>query len=482
MAQLEAVLFDFDNTLVNTKHLKPFRDSRDFASITSQDRARTSCYRPVVRLLRRLKEKGIRTGLVTNSPRSYVEPLLQHHGLSDLLDEVVTYSDVGATGKKPSPHGINKALEALGIDARQNVVYVGDEYIDVVAAYRAGVIPIVATWGSRESVSTPPAASLSSAGLLEATDDVDEIMLFAERCAEHKSRDFERKAAHFLPLDEHSEIPTIRQKLKTFCLGRYFSQKSVTTAQLHDSHALSCEIARKDSDPNYRPPSWMAEMLLKIAKSAGLYLFDGARQVDVITIVPHKPGKQPRLEYLLAEMSTMAESLGWDVEFRPDLLYFDKHAAKSLRGLGTDERRHEQNEHLHAEDVDLEGKVVIVIDDVITTGATINRALELLEENGAEVYGLGIAKTVSIVEDTKHCTMCGRAMLIRKHIQTGERFWGCSGYHENRACTHTEPFEIIPCPKCARPLRIQKNKAKGTLFYGCTGWRDNPPCRYTKNI
>lgn len=479
MTKLRAVLFDFDNTLVNTACLRNFRESKEFFAITDAHIAQTKIYKPVVLLLRRLKEKRVRTGVVTNSPLTYVNRLIEHHGLGELLDVVVAYNDVGPAGKKPSATGIDLALDRLQITDKSLVAYVGDEYTDIVAAYRAGVLPVAPTWASRKSVSTPPAAHLSSACLLEMADDIEEKLLFAERCAENGTTTFERKSARFLPLDDASDVSPIRQKLRTFCLGRYFSQKSPTTAILHDRHALSLEIAKKDALGDYRPPQWMADMLLKITMSAGLYLFEDGRQVDVVTVIPKKPFKPERLELVLREMSGLAPST---IEFREDLLFFDDEAAASLRGYGSAERRLEQQHHLHGTNVDLHGKNVLVIDDVITSGATINQAIALLDSMGAEsVHGIGIGKTVSIVEEAKPCPKCGRDMLISKNGATGERFWSCSGYFEEKICAHSEPLEIVPCPKCGRPLRLAKNKRKGTLFYGCTGWGEEPSCSYTRN-
>lgn len=388
---------------------------------------------------------------------------------------------MGPRGKKPSPAGIVLALEKLGIKEPHLVAYVGDEYTDVVAAYRAKVIPIVPSWASRNSVSTPPFGDLSSAGLIELANEPHEKALFAERCAEHRGTTFDRKDARFLPLDEASDVATIRQKLKVFCLGRYYSQKSVTTAELHDRHPLSLEIAKKDASAMYIPPGWMADMLLKIANSAKLYLFDGKESIDIVTVVPNKPGKHPRLEQMLKQMEELASSTGIKIEFRTDLLYFDTAATSSLRSLSAHERRMEQEQHLHVHPVNLSGKNILIIDDVITTGATIGKAIRLLEQQGASsVHGIGIAKTVSIPEDTKPCPMCHRDMMIMKNRDTGERFWSCSGYFESQACKHTEQLNPILCPLCNFPLRLKRNGRDNSLFYGCSGWNESHRCKYTK--
>lgn len=483
MARLEAAIFDFDNTLVSTGVLKAFRDAAQFGAITDDLVAKTKVYRPVVNLIRKLRENDVKIGIVTNSPRKYVTRLLDHHQLSGLFDQLVAYDDVGAEGKKPSPAGLDLAIKNLKVRDRSRVAYIGDEYIDVVAAYRAEIIPIVATWGSKESVSTPPGALLHSMGLLQMASDIDEKMLFAERCADRKSTNFSREEARFLNLDENADVATVRHKMKTFCLGRYFSQTGATTAALHDKHELSLEIAKKDLPGGYTPPQWMAEMLLKVVRAAGSYIHEDKRSVDIVTVVPRKSGKPERLELVLRKMEELSKGAGGSIQFRDDILYFDERAVKSLRGLKPKERRIEQEANLRCRAKDLAGKSVVIIDDVITTGATINKAIRLVEALGAaDVHGLGIAKTVSIQEDLKkECSVCGRNMLISKNRSTGERFWSCSGYHDAKACSHTEPLTDNPCPWCGRQLRLKQNQAKKTLFYGCPGWSEKPPCKYTRS-
>lgn len=485
MSVLKAAIFDLDNTLLNTESLRAYREEGRFSEITNELRAETRIYKPVLNMLRRLRDAGVSLGVLTNSPSSYAIPLLRHHDLEQYFSAVVTYSHVGHDGKKPSPKGLIHTLGALGISDPSAAIYVGDEAIDVMAAYRAGVYPITPTWATRKSMSLAPYASLSSAGVMEIIGDIEEKMLFAERCSIHGGTEFARKDARFLALDENSDVAPIRTKLRTFCLGRYFSQKNETTALLHDRHALSLEIAKKDHVDDYRPPEWMADMLFKVIKSSPQFLFDGdGRKIDLVTIIPRKPGKLERLEYVLADMRAIAEGLGVRLDFDPEVFYFDGDAAKSLRGHSASQRKEEQNAHLHIAKIkQVEERNVIVIDDVVTTGATINRAIDLLYSAGcSSAYGIGVAKTVSISEEKKPCPKCRRDMLIRKNHGTGERFWSCSGYMDARACTHTEPLEVIVCPRCSRTMRLQKNKRDGSHFMSCSGWNKVPKCNYTYTV
>ncbi|WP_140919469.1 HAD-IIIA family hydrolase [Limnobaculum xujianqingii] len=159
--KVEAVLFDLDNTLANTDILQDIRNRRAYEELTDAILNKVIVFEKGVEILKELKSMGVKIGVVTNSGRAYAERLLTYFKLN-YFDVVITYTDVGAGGKKPSPDGILMALKQLNVSPSQNVWFVGDDYTDIEAAYRAGVKPIIPTWGPKNSVSQMPAAVLSS--------------------------------------------------------------------------------------------------------------------------------------------------------------------------------------------------------------------------------------------------------------------------------------------------------------------------------
>ena len=84
-----------------------------------------------------LKERGTQIGVVTNIPGWLANPLIDRAGLNDYFCVVVTRSD--RVPPKPSPGGMHKALEALGVEAKLDAWYVGDAITDAGAAAAAGV-------------------------------------------------------------------------------------------------------------------------------------------------------------------------------------------------------------------------------------------------------------------------------------------------------------------------------------------------------
>jgi len=481
----KVVLFDFDNTIASTDSVKEIRESGEYELLTSETLGKVRLYKPVPDLLLALRKQQVKLGLVTNSGAGYISRLLDYLQLTKTFDAIVTYADVKAEGKKPSPKGIRLALQKLGVRASPKILYVGDENTDLIAAYHAGITPITPTWASRKPVSMAPAIEMSSDMLIDYVQNPDEYRLFAERCAELGTAEFERKAVYFLPLDRSANVVTVSEQMGSFCLGRYFSQKTAVTAVLHDKHELSKEIARKEEQVPFNIPDYWTDLLAHVVRHGAAFKYAGKADFDIVTVIPAKYGKDPRLERLLETIESKFEESEGAPEFVGDIFCFDDDA-KSQKTLHRNERYLEAQRTLHLTKSGAQlvtDKRVLVIDDVVTTGATLARALDLLAgENALSAVGLALAKTVSIMEDERTCPDCGRAMRVRRNKGTGERFWGCTGYYdEDDQCTHSEPLITKACPRCKRPMALRTNSRTGEKFWGCTGYQKDPACSYSEN-
>lgn len=475
---MKVAIFDLDNTLLHTEAIKDLREQGASIgrTLSAEHLAKTSKFPCVDAVLSGLRQKGVTLCVLTNSPRWYATQLLAHHGIAGYFAHVVTHSDVGRLGAKPSPKGVHAILEAVG-GTPELCVLVGDSEVDVIAAYRAAVTPIVPAWSVSEAITVPPSGVLSSEKLLQLFDDRPEFKLFAERAAESGSLGFRWQEARFLPLDADSNVVTVEKKLRVFCLGRYYSQKGATTARLHDVHPLSKEIFRKDRDPNYQTPDYWPELLARVVRAGGWYIYGKGSQFDLVTTIPSKPGKPRRLEPVAERAAQLLPKQGVTTRAATDILYFDDGCVRSLKAIPRDARAAEQEAHLHARDIDLTGMKILVFDDVVTSGATMNRALDLLHERGADAYGLALAKTVSIFDEARTCEKCGRAMVLATNSQNGKRFWSCTGYGFGE-CRHTAEFSVGICPNCGGDLVQKTRKRDQAAFIGC---RSFPSCKYTRD-
>lgn len=482
---IQAILFDFDNTIANTKSIEAIRETRRYDDLTAETMAEVKVYREVPEMLWRLRAAGVKLGVVTNSARGYIERVMRHLQLTTTFDTVVTYSDVGAAGAKPAPNGLLLALQNLGVKASFEILYIGDDNVDHEASYKAGITPVMPAWASRIPVSIAPALEMNTDMVLEYVVDPSGFKLFAERCAELRTAHFERRELPFLPLDGEGNVVTVREDMVGFGLGRYFSKKSAATAWLHSGHALSQEIASKDDAPQFVAPLHWVDMLEHVIRKAPEFAFDDGAPFDIVTVVPGKAGRDPRLERLLETIAKRFAGTLDSPRFIPDVFFFIEDAV-SQKSLNRYERSMESKRALHLNQsysAQLAGKRILVIDDVITTGATIGRTRQLALDAGAShVLAAAVAKTVSIAKEERSCAVCRRAMRVVSS-KTHGAFWSCTGYGAAIApCTHTEDLVSKTCPRCARPMRIRTNRHTSEKFWGCTGFNETPQCSYSTNI
>jgi phosphoglycolate phosphatase len=97
---------------------------------------RSHCYPHVIDALKHLKEQGVHLGVVTNKEGAYTRTVLDAHGLTPLLDRIVS-GDTLPT-KKPKPDGVQDCMSKLGVGA-DKTLFVGDSSIDIATARAAGV-------------------------------------------------------------------------------------------------------------------------------------------------------------------------------------------------------------------------------------------------------------------------------------------------------------------------------------------------------
>lgn len=119
------------------------------------------------RVLSRLKDSGYMLGIVTNSNREIVTKILKNYGLSKVFDVIVTRDDVREM--KPSTSGLFLALNRLGVRPEESV-FVGDSYVDILAARQAG-LRVIAVRGGASSRD-----SLESYGPDEILDDLTGLL------------------------------------------------------------------------------------------------------------------------------------------------------------------------------------------------------------------------------------------------------------------------------------------------------------------
>jgi len=93
----------------------------------------------------KLKEKGLKLGIVTDAPKKQAFLRLAEMNLSDFFDIVVALEDTGKT--KPSPLPFNAAIEKMNLKPGE-ILFVGDNPArDIAGAKKAKMKTALAKYG-----------------------------------------------------------------------------------------------------------------------------------------------------------------------------------------------------------------------------------------------------------------------------------------------------------------------------------------------
>ncbi len=95
----------------------------------------TTLFPGAAALLRRLKEKGVKTAVVSTKPGVTLRGIFERQRLLDQLDVIVGGEEVARA--KPDPEGLERAMEVLGLRPEETL-FCGDTVIDAAAARNAG--------------------------------------------------------------------------------------------------------------------------------------------------------------------------------------------------------------------------------------------------------------------------------------------------------------------------------------------------------
>ena len=111
--------------------------------------SRLEPYANVKKTLLRLRERGLRLGVVSDAPRLQAWIRLAELDLDDCFDFVVSFDDTGE--KKPSSKPFERALALLKLTASE-VLFVGDSaHKDIEGAAKAGMKTCLALYGNGEA-------------------------------------------------------------------------------------------------------------------------------------------------------------------------------------------------------------------------------------------------------------------------------------------------------------------------------------------
>lgn len=158
-------------------------------------------------------------------------------------------------------------------------------------------------------------------------------------------------------------------------------------------------------------------------------------KIDAICSVPTRPCKENRFEKTIEKLSSMFD-LG---NLTP---YFVCKSDYPMQKTVSQMEREENVKDIFEITMDLTGKHIVIVDDIITTGATMRECVRTLKKRGAEeiiIIALGINQIrgnywTSDVDEVK-CPSCGAKMMLLINSKNKSFFYSC------RDCKTTMNFE-----------------------------------------
>ncbi|EPN0630286.1 MULTISPECIES: HAD hydrolase-like protein [Enterobacterales] len=409
----ELCIFDLDNTLIHTDDLKEIRENLannededtldDLLEALNEDDERIIYSQELIQEVI-YRFPNILLAIFTRSPRSYTEAVLAWAYPEIEWDILICYEDVKPT--KPSGKGIHDAMDKLGIDNLNQVIMIGDADIDIKAAYNAGCFAVLdqSGWPYRYAPEhwnalnlIPDAIINNPEKLLDVLDEPCQFLPSLECLLDSNliaSKRFD-KVNHFIP----KAIGGDATSFPIYSAGRNFSNYD-SLRYKKQGHSLTVSIDDNKSSTEF-PTEWINSLREFLCSECVDFFWE---TTTIITSVPHRPGRIPRLEHLLNQLMislTDDPIEHCNVILVPDLLAY-RDGVRSQHGehLNHGDRFMNVRDHLVTSNVSklaLADKV-LVIDDVVTTGASLIYASKFLKDAGAQkVILFALAKNISDV-------------------------------------------------------------------------------------
>lgn len=314
----------------------------------------------------------------------------------------------------PSEESHSKVLQLMGLSTTE-VAYVSKNFYFLKNAldFISGTILIKGFPIKYEQASRCPDLVLESVQILIKRLQKKKVGFYGENSI---SPDNPIETGSMLPISFKCDEGMIR----LFSLGRYFSSDHYMS-QLHP-YSSAIYLNKKDTGKAYgvynsRFSELYQKAAIRIKENIG---------VDCICNVPVRPGKADRFREMVIEVS---QQTGLENVSESFICVRDYKTQKSLNS----EEREENIKGAFLYTGNLDGKKVLLIDDVISSGATVRECIRSLKKAGAtEVIVLVLAVNQlggtywTINRPTVDCPDCGNKMILLVNSNNRSFFYKCN--------------------------------------------------------
>jgi hypothetical protein len=210
---------------------------------------------------------------------------------------------------------------------------------------------------------------------------------------------------------------------KIFVGGRYLPKDDARCQK----HPLSIRIRNSKHYPD-RHKLYFAEMLKSFADMVS------NNSYDFITSVPTRPSEpSDRFEMFLGAIPEICPAFDRSKINVNIVKCIRDYPSQKTAGSYDDRKRNVEGAFQIIGDV--RGKTIVLVDDVVTSGATLYEITKILMEAGCrKVYpaALALTTTKKATDGKTHliCENCGGHLKPRCNGADGNVFWGCENYAE----------------------------------------------------
>lgn len=231
----------------------------------------------------------------------------------------------------------------------------------------------------------------------------------------------EKKIGVVIPVNFQSD----KGEVTIYTLGRYFGY-SQYMSQLHP-YSSAIYLNKKVGGKAYGVFNNLFQRLLLVA----VQNIQSQYHIDGICAVPPRPGYTNRFLEMLDVVANKAQISNYG-----SLLVCERDYP-SQKGLAAPERK-ENIEGVFSFKNNVTGETIVIVDDIVTTGSTINECINVLSDAGA-------AKIFIV------------ALAIN---QFGNEYWSSNSVQ-------------VSCPKCGSKMRLFVNSKDRSFFYSCLDCRQS---------
>lgn len=416
----KTILLDLDGTLTNTMKAE-FADFRDGKA--TMDPRKVPLFPGAIEFVRKLKNDGNEVFIISDSHHRFVTPIAKE--VFDVQALSLAY--------KPATENIQRFIQSnSSIKLPSNRIFmVGDSSLDIIVSRKLKLPSIHIMheldykpdlWAETQKLG-PTFSCSSFEYLYEIISNPLENLLVLEGLK------YEGISHGEIRIDEVAYKAAVGKRLYQVALARQESNPCDIFAR-SDWYRI---FSSKD-----RTPTFLKLISNALANYISRFLEKENIAFDYLSFVPDKattvpPQKMELFSQMIPSTIPHKQVLRWRNDVKGSIRNYPhrKDRYKFVR------------EYMNVvESENVSGKNIIVIDDQITTGATMYAITDMLWGRGANhILFISLFRMISEVNIGKKCPKCSKEMSARTRKSDGNRFYSCATpAYGGTGCGHIENF------------------------------------------